>query len=136
MKKVIFALTLFLFAGVAVNAQSKSCCSKKEQASCCAKKASTTKTAAVDFKAADELAAVDENIERRECAVSGKISYFQKSEESGEVVWEEVSYDADKKTFTRVAAASMEKDPETGKVMEEKKCAKKGKSCCAKKGKA
>lgn len=138
MKKLIFALSLFLFAGVAVNAQSKACCSKKEQASCCAKKASATKTASIDidFKAADELAAADENIERRECAVSGKIAYFQKSETDGEVAWEEVSYDAEKKSFTRVAAATMEKDIETGKVMKEKKCAPKGKSCCAKKGKA
>ena len=136
MKKVIFAFTLFFFAGVALNAQSKSCCAKKDQAASCTKKASATKTASIDFKAADELAAADENIERRECAESGKISYFQKSEEAGEVVWEEVSYDAEKKIFTRVAAASMEKDPETGKMMEEKKCAKKGKSCCAKKGKA
>ena len=48
---------------------------------------------------------------------------------------EEVQFDADKKAFTKVASASMEKD-EAGNKVETKACAGKseGKGCCKKDG--
>ena len=114
MQKLLFALCLFMMAGVSVQAQS---CAKKCAKSC----TKTTSTTSVEVKAdtkvaaaymeADKIAETNENIERRQCAVSGKVAYFEKSQcdVSGKVTWEEVQFDAEKKSFTRVASASMEK---------------------------
>ena len=128
MKKLLFALSFFLFAGVAVQAQSKSC-SKSCAKTCASKKTektSETKVASA-YMEADKIAASDDNIQRRECTVSGTVSYYQKSEcaVSGKVTWEEVEFNSEKKAFTKVASASMEKDPATGKVLEKAKCSAK-----------
>ena len=131
MKKLLFALSLFLFAGVAVQAQSKSC-SKACAKTCESKKASTTKVASA-YMEADKLASADESIERRECAVSGTVSYYQKSEcaVSGKVAWDEVKFDKEAKKFTKVASASLEKDLKTGEVKAEKECTPAEKAKCA-----
>ncbi len=145
MKKVIMALCLLMFAGVAVNAQS---CSKKSKKACkatCAKK-KAMKTADAETKVlsamadADVAAEADENIQIRECAVSGTKSYYEKSvcEKSGKVSWNQVEFDAENKVFTRVASASA--DSAMDAPIEEadatvKKCTKAEKKACAKSGK-
>ena len=149
MKKILFALSFLMMVGVSANAQ-KAACSKSASAKCCAKKkASTvdaeTKTTRVAsaMTEADVAADADENIKTRVCEVSGTKAYYQKSvcEKSGTVSWDEVQFCDKSKKFTKVAAASMEKDVETGEVKTEAKaktkaCSKGAKSCaktCAKK---
>ena len=147
MKKILFALSFLMMVGVAANAQKA--CSKKANAKCCAKK----KTAAVDSKTtkvasamteADIAAEADENISTRVCEVSGTKAYYMKSvcEKSGAVAWDEVQFCDKSKKFTKVAAASMEKDVETGEVKEvkeaktkscKKTCTKGAKASCSKK---
>ena len=137
MKKLIFALSLFLFAGAAVNAQACSKkCTKGTAAACTSKKSADTKVASA-YMEADAIAIADESIEKRVCNVSGTVAYFQKSqcEVSGKVAWDEVKFDKENNKFTRVASASMEKNPTTGEV---KACCAKGtastgKKCCASK---
>ena len=144
MKKILFALSFLMFVGVAANAQAQKACSKKANAKCCAsKKAATT---SVDTKTtrvasamteADIAAEADENITARVCEVSGTKAYYQKSvcEKSGSVAWNEVQYCDKSKKFTKVAAASMEKDVETGEVKKmkaKKQCSKGSKASCAK----
>ena len=129
MKKLLFSLCLLMMVGVSVQAQS---CAKK----CSKKKASTTASVDVEtdtrvaaaYMEADKLAEASENIERRECAVSGKVSYFEKSQcaTSGKVSWAEVHYDNKSKSFTRVAAASMERASEA-----KKECSPEEKAKCA-----
>lgn len=128
MKKVLFALCLFMIAGITVQAQSCSKkCTKKTTTTTSVKEKADTKVAAA-YMEADKLAEANENIERRECAVSGKVSYFEKSQcaVSGKVAWEEVQYDAENKSFTRVASAVMEKGAEA-----KKECTPEEKAKCA-----
>jgi hypothetical protein len=137
MTQVFFVFALFLAATLTVNAQ----CSKSVQA--CAKKSAST--ASVEEKAAELVASADENIKREVCQNSGCVSYYQKSvcDVSGKESWEKVEFDASTRKFTKVASASMEKDPVTGEVKENttkacagkaegKACAKgdAGKACC------
>ncbi|MEM9545750.1 MAG: hypothetical protein AAGA77_07245 [Bacteroidota bacterium] len=144
MKKILFALSFLMFAGVAVNAQSTKTCSKKASAKCCASKkgattsaeTTTTTRVASAMTEADVAAEADENITTRVCGISGTKSYYQKSvcEQSGKVAWDEVKYCGQSKKFTKVASASMEKDVQTGEVknMEAKKQCTKGAKACKK----
>lgn len=153
MKKILFALTVFLMAGTAMNAQKK--CTAAEMAKCkkdgvkCVK---TDATAATDATTAtkvasfiveaDALAEATEDIKREECAKSGKVAYYEKSTcaKSGKVSWEEVQYNDESKKFTKVASASMERESMVGEVSKtvdtaapvaEAKATKKG--CCSSK---
>ena len=131
MKKLLFTLSVLLFVGVAAQAQSKTC-SKTCAKACETAKASQTKVASA-YMEADKIAAADENIQKRECAVSGTVSFYQKStcETSGKVTWEEVEFDSDARKFTKVASASLEKDPKTGEVKASSNCSPADKAKCA-----
>ena len=131
MKKFLFILSIVMMAGSYASAQSsKSCakkCTKAEKAACAKMKADAETKVASAYMEADKIADADENIKKRVCSVSGSVSYFEKSQcaTSGKVSWAEVKFDEDKKAFTRVASASMEK-------AKKKSCAAK---CAAKKAK-
>jgi hypothetical protein len=133
MKQFIFS-ALFLFAGlITVSSQ----CNKSASKACCASKsAAAATTSAVTISDVDAvIAASNGNISKRTCEHSGTVSYYEKSvcTTSGKVSWDEVQFDNEKKTFTKVASASMEKD-ENGNKVETKSCAGKaeGKACCKK----
>ena len=141
MKQLFFVFSFILVASFSANAQAcnksagsgKACCAAKKTASATA--ASDTKVASVMMEA-DVAAKGNENITKRTCEISGTTAYYQKSvcATSGNISWEEVQYDANTKSFTKVASASMERT-EDGKKVETKSCAGKseGKACCAKK---
>ena len=145
MKKILFALSIFLMAGTAMNAQKK--CTAAEKAKCaksgvkCAKTDATTQVASFVVEA-DALAEATEDIKREECAKSGKVAYYEKNTcaKSGKVSWEEVQYCGKSKKFTKVASASMERESMTSEVSKtvdtkapvaKAKASKKG--CCASK---
>jgi hypothetical protein len=141
MKQLFFVFSFILVASFSANAQAcnksasagKSCCTAKKTASAGA--SDDTKVASVMMEA-DVAAKGNENITKRTCEISGTTAYYQKSvcATSGNISWEEVQYDANTKSFTKVASASMERT-EDGKKVEAKSCAGKseGKACCAKK---
>ena len=114
----------------------KACCASKKTAAVSISD-SGTKVASVVMEADAVIAASNGSITKRTCEMSGTTAYYEKSvcATSGKVSWDEVQFDADKKVFTKVASASMEKD-ETGKKVETKACAGKseGKACCKKDG--
>ena len=123
MKKILFALTVFLMAGTAMNAQKK--CTAAEMAKCkkdgvaCVKADGTAATKVASFVVeADALAAATDDIKREECAKSGKVAYYEKNTcaKSGKVSWEEVQYCDKSKKFTKVASASMERESMTSVV--------------------
>ena len=126
MKRIALIFSLFAVTTFAINAQ----CTKSVQA-CASKSAST---ASVEEKAAELAASVDANIKREVCEKSGSVSYYQKSvcATSGTENWERVEFDSSTKKFTKVASASMEKDPATGEVKTKKACCAgkaEGKAC-------
>lgn len=147
MKKILFALSIFLMAGTAMNAQKK--CTAAEMAKCkkdgvkCVKTDATASTQVASFMVeADALAETTEDIKREQCAKSGKVAYYEKATcaKSGKVSWEEVQYCGKSKKFTKVASASMERESMTSEVSKtvdtkapvaKAKAAKKG--CCASK---
>lgn len=144
MKHLFLLFSFVIVASFSANAQAcsksasagKSCCAAKKNAS--ASTSSTeTKVASVVMEADAALAASNGNITKRTCEMSGATSYYEKSvcAASGKVSWEEVKYDTDTKSFTKVASASMEKD-ENGNKVQTKSCAGKaeGKACCKKDG--
>lgn len=129
MKKIALVFSLFAITAFAVNAQ----CTKTVQA--CASKSNST--ASVEEKAAELAASVDASIKREVCEKSGTVTYYQKSvaPDTGAETWERVEFDASTKKFTKVASASMEKDPETGEVKTKKACCAgkaEGKACAGK----
>lgn len=166
MRTLLLIMTFAMTAGFA-SAQAKTC-SKAEKAACaktctaaqkaaCAKtctatqKAACAKTAAAAVNvsdtqvlsaiaAADLAAENDENIERKECSMSGKVSYFHKSTcaASGKVSMNEVKYCSDSQAFVNASpsavmsdkAAKVIKTADTvdGKV--QKTSATKKKACC------
>lgn len=144
MRHLILFFSFILFAVTTSNAQScskaaagKSCCAAKNAASASASTDNSVKIASFSMEADAAVAASNGSITKRTCEMSGATTYFEKSvcAHSGKVSWEEVQYDANKKAFTKVASASMEKD-ETGAKVETKACAGKmeGKACCKKDG--
>ena len=146
MKKIMLLSAFVLAAGLA-SAQS---CSKSK-AACAAKKASAEASTAninVDeasvlsaLAAADILAESDENIVRKECPLSGSISYYQKNvcEKSGKVSMDEVQYDSEANAFVNLSPSEVLSDQEAkviktadtvdGKVQSAGKSKKK--ACCA-----
>ncbi len=145
MKHLILFFSFVLFAVTSSNAQScskaaagKACCAAKKSASASASTDNAVQIASMTNVEADAaVAASNGAITKRTCEMSGTTTYFEKSvcAHSGKVSWEEVQYDANKKAFTKVASASMEKD-ENGAKVETKSCAGKmeGKACCKKDG--
>ena len=117
MKKVLLIIGLFVFAG-STNIWAQSESSNAEE---------SVENAAV---LAEKAAASDENIEKKVCQKSGKVSYVRKDvcEKSGKVSYTDLVY-----------------DPGQGKFVAREETAKKGKACgskakaggcCASKGKA
>ena len=143
MKKILFSLVILLGFGFSAQAQ-KACCSKKGDTAsakeCASKKDETTKVASY-YMEADKLAEADPAIQKRVCVDTGAVGYFHKSKcaASGKITFEEVEFNADKKAFTRVASASMEKviEVEAAKVDAiNKKSTETKKACCSDKSKA
>ncbi|MBK8625877.1 MAG: hypothetical protein IPN86_10035 [Saprospiraceae bacterium] len=143
MKHLFLLFSFVLVASFSANGQScsksttagKACCASKKTAD--ASGSTDTKVASVVMEADAAVAASNGKFTKRSCEISGTTAYYEKSvcSTSGKVSWSEVQYDADKKAFTQVASASMEKDEE-GKKVETKACAGKaeGKACCKKDG--
>ena len=109
------------FFGVAqVNAQDAKACTKSTAAksSCCAKTAA----------AAAKAASLDETIESRTCATSGKVSYVQKAvcPMTGAAKYTEVEYSAAQGKFVSVKAEAEAKKPACTKG--DKKACTKGKA--------
>ena len=143
MKHLFLLCSFVLVASFSVNAQcsksassGKACCASKKTAAV-GTSVSDTKVASVVMEADALIASSNGNFTKRTCEISGTTAYYEKAvcNNSGKVSWNEVQYDADKKSFTKVASASMEKD-ENGNKVETKSCAGKsnGKSCCKKDG--
>lgn len=159
MKKLFLVFLAATSISLSVNAQA--CQKASTGAACCAKKSAAaaattdaTSTAAVTADAntaevseAEMAASTDVSIQKRVSPETGDVSFYQKSvcEVSHKVSWDEVKYDGSTKKFTKVASASMEKDPQTGEVKKTEACSKvggsaaccskdKAKTCCAKKG--
>lgn len=155
MKQLLFLFSFVLFASFSVNAQN---CSKSAKAgkSCCMSKKSAEANANSDVEGMASLPEIEAeaeaamlasngNIVKKTCEMSGATKYYEKaSANSGEENWNEVKYCSDKKAFTEVASAYMEKDDAGNKVeakacagektSEGKDCSKsKAKSCCKKK---
>ena len=99
--------------------------------------------------AAAKLASMDDSIESKTCAVSGKVSYYQKSTcpASGKVTSSEVTYDKTAKKFVNVSpskkaaaaggknvkkAATAKKVSATAKKSCAAKCTKSAASCGSK----
>ncbi len=149
MKKLFFILSFFLVAGMTANAQTCSK-SKKACAKTCASKAKTasadaeTTSVAAAFMEADEAAKANDSIEKRVCAKSGNVSYYEKAvcAKSGKVSYEEVKYCTDSKKFVnqspkdgKVMSASAIKTSADAKAEKKacaKKCSKAEKAACSK----
>lgn len=92
---------------------------------------------------AELLAETDESISRKECPMSGKISYFRKSEcsKTGKVSMEEVKYCSKSEAFVNASPSDMAKeasakviktaDTVDGKVQSASASKGKKKACCA-----
>ncbi len=143
MKHLIVFFSLVLFVSFNANAQTcnksasagKACCASKKSASASTDTESSTKVASAVMEADAAVAASNGNITKRTCEMSGTTTYFEKSvcSTSGKVSWDEVIFDTNTKSFTKVASASMEKN-ENGEKVPAKACAGKseGKACCKK----
>ncbi len=148
MKQLLFLFSFVLLASFSANAQScsksaaagKSCCMSKKAAATSSDSDVKSMASNTDIEAEAEaaMAASKGNIVKKTCQVSGTTKYYGKvkSLNTQEESWNEVQYDSDKKAFTEVASAYMEKD-DAGNKVEVKACAgeKVGatKSCCANK---
>jgi len=145
MKHLFLLFSILLVGSFSLNAQTcnksasagKACCASKKTASVTTS-GTDTKVASVVMEADAALEASNGNISKRTCEMSGTTAYFEKSvcSTSGKVSWDEVKFDAETKTFTKVASASMEKDENGAKVETKACCAGKssGKGCCKKDG--
>lgn len=177
MKNLILLFAFAMTAGF-VSAQevaAKKTCSKAEKAAC-AKKCTAAEKKACGLKnaagtasltdvtteseasasnvlsasaAADILAESDESISRKECPMSGNITYFKKSQcaKSGKVSMNEVKYCSDSKAFVNASPSEVMSDQEAkviktadtvdGKVQStkstKKACCKGKKKCSSKK---
>lgn len=129
-------------------------CAKKGDSKCCSKKAKAA-TTSVSANNTQVLSAAmkKQNITKRECAESGKVSYFKKEvcEKSGKVSYQEVQFDEKSSQFVNVSPndignaddaevykmTNTEKVADAAETTAKKSCSKKGDSkCCSKKKKA
>ncbi len=138
MKKLILSLLVmgaatFASAQCSKSAGTPACCASKNKAAASTAMVTPTTNAVASV---EDVAAADQNIQKRVCPETGNASYFEKSvcSQSGSVSWNEVKYDAQAKKFTRVASASMVKDEKgNAKNAPAAKCEKgTGAKCCAK----
>lgn len=146
MKKILFVCTLVFMSGMAFGQTKKACCKGKKA---CTKTASAqvqsldgTTVVASALAEAELAAEQNENIEKRVCSQSGKVSFHEKSvcSQSGKVSYSAVNFDGASKTF--VKAASMEAgtqpmikslDEAPTPVSAKTSCTKAEKAACAKK---
>ncbi len=170
MKNVILLCAFVLSAGfVTAQETATKTCTKSEMKACakkgktcaktCASKAKADATASTDTNvlsasAEAELAAEgNEAIARKECPMTGNITYYQKAvcEKSGKVSMNEVKYCTDSKAFVNASPSEVMSDGEAkviktadtvdGKVQTTtksaaKKCCKGKKACSSSKKKA
>lgn len=128
MKKFIFSFFLFSLMVVGANAQKAACCKPggKSAASCEMKAPSAV--SAENSAAAEKVAAMDQNIEKRTDPITGAVSYVRKETAvaDGAVTYVSLSFDPSTNSFVNVAPSMME---------EKHNCSMKstgsGKSCCA-----
>lgn len=158
MKQLLFLFSFVLLASFSANAQScsksaaagKSCCMSKKTADVSSDNDVKSMASLTEIEAEAEAAmmASNGNIIKKTCEVSGTTKYYGKvaGNESAKESWNEVKYDSEKKAFTEVASAYMEKDDAGNKIEtkacagekagETKACSSKGaatKSCCSSK---
>ncbi len=133
-----------MFVSIAgLTAQAQSCHGSKKASD----KAEATATAVSQdqspevLAAAEKAAEADENIEKRVCEKSGKVSFVKKytCEKSGKTSYKAVVYDAEKGAFVDAGGSSCsgEKKASCDKDGDKKACCKKGegkKACCKKGG--
>lgn len=104
MKKLLLLGFVCLFAG-AVSAQSKSCCASKSAKSCTKSEAKAEASASYDeatLALAIKAASANEDIEKKVCEKSGKVSFMKKTvsaDNEAEVQFIPVVYNADKGSF-------------------------------------
>jgi len=147
MKKLLFVFSFFLMAGMTLTAQTtaKKSCSKSCAKTCTKSTAKASASTTAGTQVASQMTEAEiaaegiEDIKVKECSVSGSKSFYQKSvcAASGNVSWDQVEYCTKSKKFTKVAAASMERDVETGEKVEataaKKSCSKTCTKTCSKK---
>ncbi len=110
MKKFLFLLAFVCFAFMS-NVQAQSChgakSAKAEGKSCHSKE-----------MAAAKAAAMDESIESRTCAATGKVSYVRKKvcPHSGNVSYADVEYDAEAGRFVKAGEKNAVKAEASGSV--------------------
>ena len=143
MKKIFMLFAFFGLVSFAATAQKACTKSASAKSSCCAKTAA----------AAAKLASLDNSIESRTCATSGKVSYVKKSvcAQSGKVSYTDVEYCTKSKKFVNVsptkkasctkAAGAKKVSSVNGKktgctAAQKASCAKKGMSCTKKSAKS
>ncbi len=132
MKKILF---LLLFVGVAgLTAQAQSCHGAKKTSS--EAQALTQDQSPEVLAAAEKAAQADENIEKRVCQKSGKVSFVRKSvcQKSGNISYKPVVFDAEKGAFVDASSScsAKEKAACSKKAGDKKACSKKDKACCSK----
>ena len=133
------------FAITGMHAQKACCASKEKSAASCAGKSSATSTAAADVEmAAAKLASIDENIDRKVCPETGKVTYTKKEvcEKSGKVSFVNVEYNSDLGEFVNVSPSELHgnkagcgsSEAVSGKTASAKSCCsgKEKASCCSK----
>ncbi len=132
MKKFIFSFCLFSLMAFSAQAQKASCCKAggKSAVSCEAKAPSAV--SAENSAAAEKVAAMDQNIEKRTDPITGSVSYVRKETAmaDGSVTFVSLNFDAVTNSFVNVAPSMMEAN-HNGAGTNCTKSAASGKSCCA-----
>jgi hypothetical protein len=142
MKKLLMLFAVVAFIGTSATAQctkSKSVSGKtctKSKTACTKAKTVSTDTKAAELPAcptaaAAKLASMDESIESRTCAKSGKTAYYKKSscEKSGKTYFQEVKFDGDSKAFVNVAPSKGQAVKAADTDGTKKTCSKSKASC-------
>ncbi|MEM1320337.1 MAG: hypothetical protein AAGG75_08770 [Bacteroidota bacterium] len=124
MKKLFLLFTFLGFVCFTANAQQcskKSVAAKGEKAGCCAATA----------KAAAKLATLEDNIESRTCAKSGKVSYVRKDvcPMSGKVSYADVEYCTKSQKFVNVSPSSAHATQVSTEVTQKASCTAKKAAC-------
>lgn len=141
MKRILILFSLMSFFAIAGMQAQKACCSSKaKSAASCTDKASATKTASADIEmTAAKLASLDENIDRKVCPETGKVTYLKKEvcEKSGKVSVVNVEYDSDLGQFVNISPSELHGKQAncSGSKTASAKTAS-AKSCCSGKEKA
>lgn len=127
MKKFIFSFLLFSMMVFTAQAQKASCCKPGSKSASCEAKAPAA-VSVENSAAAEKVAAMDQNIEKRTDPVTGDVSYVRKETAvaDGSVKFVSLSFDPVTNSFVNVAPTAMQ---------ENHNCSMKGgtagKSCCA-----